>query len=78
MGFSKSCFAQKAILISISCLLMLTIAVSAAINALACEVQFQDDGLLYNAKIYASTVKDALSETGIDLGEHDEISCDVY
>lgn len=77
MGCLTSCFAQKAILISVSCLITVTSFVCTLVHAMSSEVQIQDDGLIFNTKIYSNTVKDALSETGIDLREYDEISCNL-
>ena len=77
MGCLTSCFAQKAILISVSCLITATSFICTLVHAMSSEVLSQDDGLIFNTKIYSNTVKDALSETGIDLRVCDENSCNL-
>ncbi len=75
-NYLKSCFTVKSALICTSCLVISMLTVFSVLAAIAKDVQINDDGAVFDTKIYSRTVRGALKEAGIALGEGDELSCD--
>lgn len=77
IGYLKSCFSLKSLIICSLALIMSVSAITLMLNLTRYEITVSDDGVVKQAFVYSKTVEDALKEAGIKVSEFDELSLDL-
>ncbi|MBE7014775.1 MAG: DUF348 domain-containing protein [Ruminococcaceae bacterium] len=77
IGYLKSCFSLKSLIICSLALVMSVSAIALMLNLTKYEITVSDDGVVKQAFVYSKTVEDALKEAGIKVSEFDELSLDL-
>lgn len=77
IGYLKSCFSLKSLIICSLALVMSVSAITLMLNLTRYEITVSDDGVVKQAFVYSKTVEDALKEAGIKVSEFDELSLDL-
>ncbi len=77
IGYVKSCFSLKSLIICSLALIMSVSAITLMLNLTRYEITVSDDGVVKQAFVYSKTVEDALKEAGIKVSEFDELSLDL-
>jgi len=73
----QSCFSLRASIIGSLFLAASIFLIAGVLTVAKYEIQWDDNGVIFNSQVYSKTVQDALKEAKIQLGEHDELSCSL-